>query len=85
MLFFPPSVLACRPPALGLLVCRVCAPANDRPTDRLQVLEVMEFMSDATTIPILLDADTGYGNFNNARILVKKLEQRGTLRRDEAR
>jgi len=42
-----------------------------------QVLEVMEFMSDNTSIPILLDADTGYGNFNNARILVKKLEQRG--------
>jgi len=42
-----------------------------------QVLEVCEFMSDNTTIPILLDADTGYGNFNNARMLVKKLEQRG--------
>lgn len=34
-------------------------------------------MSDATDIPILLDADTGYGNFNNARRLVSKLEQRG--------
>ena len=33
-------------------------------------------MSDATTIPILLDADTGYGNFNNVRRLVRKLEQR---------
>jgi phosphoenolpyruvate phosphomutase len=42
-----------------------------------QVLDVVEYMSDATTIPILLDADTGYGNFNNARRLVKKLEQRG--------
>ena len=42
-----------------------------------QVLEVLEFMSDNTSIPILLDADTGYGNFNNARRLVKKLEQRG--------
>ncbi len=41
-----------------------------------QVLEVMDFMSDATTIPILLDADTGYGNFNNVRRLVRKLEQR---------
>src|SRR5689334_6528075 len=41
-----------------------------------QVLEVLEFMSDATTIPILLDGDTGYGNFNNMRRLVKKLEQR---------
>jgi phosphoenolpyruvate phosphomutase len=33
-------------------------------------------MSDATNIPILLDADTGYGNFNNVRRLVRKLEQR---------
>ena len=33
-------------------------------------------MSDATTIPILLDVDTGYGNFNNVRRLVRKLEQR---------
>lgn len=42
-----------------------------------QVVDQLEFMSDATDIPILLDADTGYGNFNNARRLVKKLEQRG--------
>ncbi len=40
-----------------------------------QVLDIVEFMSDATTIPIMLDADTGYGNFNNMRRLVKKLEQ----------
>ena len=42
-----------------------------------QVLEVLEFMSDATSIPIMLDGDTGYGNFNNVRRLVQKLEQRG--------
>jgi phosphoenolpyruvate phosphomutase len=41
-----------------------------------QILEVLEFMSDATSIPILVDADTGYGNFNNVRRLVRKLEQR---------
>lgn len=40
-----------------------------------QVVEVLEFMSDNTDIPILLDADTGYGNFNNARRLVRKLEK----------
>lgn len=39
-------------------------------------MEVLEFMSDRTKIPILLDGDTGYGNYNNARRLVKKLEQR---------
>lgn len=41
-----------------------------------QVLEVAEFMSDATSIPIMLDADTGFGNFNNVRRLVRKAEQR---------
>jgi phosphoenolpyruvate phosphomutase len=41
-----------------------------------QVLEVLEFMSDSTQIPILLDGDTGYGNFNNMRRLVRKLQQR---------
>ena len=41
-----------------------------------QVLEMLEFMADATAAPILLDGDTGYGNFNNVRRLVRKLEQR---------
>src|SRR5688500_18813919 len=41
-----------------------------------QVLEVLEFMADASELPILLDGDTGYGNFNNVRRLVRKLEQR---------
>lgn len=42
-----------------------------------QVLEMLEFMADASSLPILLDGDTGYGNFNNVRRLVRKLEQRG--------
>ena len=41
-----------------------------------QVVGILEFMSDATNIPILLDGDTGYGDFNNMRRLVRKLEQR---------
>lgn len=41
-----------------------------------QVLEVLEFMADATSLPILVDGDTGHGNFNNFRRLVRKLEQR---------
>lgn len=42
-----------------------------------QIVDMLEFMSDISQIPILLDGDTGYGNFNNMRRLVKKLEQRG--------
>lgn len=41
------------------------------------MLDVLEFMNDACDVPILVDADTGYGNFNNARRLVRKLEERG--------
>lgn len=41
-----------------------------------QIIDMLEFMSDITSIPILLDGDTGYGNFNNMRRLVMKLEQR---------
>lgn len=31
-------------------------------------------MADKTHIPILMDGDTGFGNYNNARRLVRKLE-----------
>jgi phosphoenolpyruvate phosphomutase len=42
-----------------------------------QILEVVEFMADASSLPILLDGDTGYGDFNITRRLVRKFEQRG--------
>ena len=42
-----------------------------------QIVDMLEFMADATRLPILLDGDTGYGDFNSVRRLVHKLEQRG--------
>lgn len=42
-----------------------------------QVVDVVERMADATTIPILVDGDSGFGNFNNARLAALKLFQRG--------
>jgi phosphoenolpyruvate phosphomutase len=44
---------------------------------RSQVLQKAECMSDATEIPILVDADTGYGDFNNFRRFAANLKQRG--------
>ncbi len=41
-----------------------------------QVLAQLEFMADATPLPILVDGDTGYGNFNNVRLFVRKLCER---------
>ncbi len=42
-----------------------------------QAMEVAESMSDAARIPVLMDCDSGYGNFNNFRRVVRKLESRG--------
>ena len=61
----------------GLCISAALGVRDNNEASWTQVLDVVEFMSDATTIPILLDADTGYGNFNNVRRLVRKLEQRG--------
>ncbi|TNJ66562.1 phosphoenolpyruvate mutase [Paenibacillus hemerocallicola] len=62
--------------ASGLTISASMGVRDNNEASWTQVLDVLEFMSDATSIPILLDGDTGYGNFNNARRLVKKLEQR---------
>jgi phosphoenolpyruvate phosphomutase len=62
--------------ASGLSISASLGVRDNNEASWTQVLDVLEFMSDATSIPILLDGDTGYGNFNNARRLVKKLEQR---------
>ncbi|MBP9679770.1 MAG: phosphoenolpyruvate mutase [Bacteriovorax sp.] len=61
----------------GLSISAALGVRDNNEASWTQVLEVVEFMSDATRIPILLDGDTGYGNFNNMRRLVTKLEQRG--------
>ena len=63
--------------ASGLSVSAALGVRDSNEASWTQVLEVLEFMSDATSVPILMDGDTGYGNFNNVRRLVKKLCQRG--------
>lgn len=60
----------------GLSISAALGVRDNNEASWTQVLDVLEFMSDATSVPILLDGDTGYGNFNNMRRLVKKLEQR---------
>lgn len=63
--------------ASGLSISAAMGVRDNNEASWTQVLEVCEFMSDASSVPILLDGDTGYGNFNNMRRLVRKLEQRG--------
>jgi len=62
--------------ASGLCISASMGVRDNNEASWTQVLDVLEFMSDATKIPIMVDADTGYGNFNNVRRLVKKLGQR---------
>ena len=62
--------------ASGLSISASLGVRDNNEASWTQVIDVLEFMSDATSIPILLDGDTGYGNFNNVRRLIKKLEQR---------
>lgn len=61
----------------GLTISAALGVRDSNEASWTQVLDVLEFMNDAVDIPILLDGDTGYGNFNNFRRLIKKLEQRG--------
>ena len=42
-----------------------------------QVADAVERMADAIPAPILVDGDSGFGNFNNARLVAQKLWQRG--------
>ena len=63
--------------ASGLAISASLGVRDSNEASWTQVLDVAEFMSDATTVPIMLDGDTGYGNFNNVRRLIRKLEQRG--------
>ena len=60
----------------GLSISAAMGVRDNNEASWTQVLEVLEFMADNTSVPILLDGDTGYGNFNNMRRLVTKLEQR---------
>lgn len=62
--------------ASGLAISTQYGVRDSNEASWTQIVDMLEFMSDITNIPILMDGDTGYGNFNNMRRLVKKLEQR---------
>jgi phosphoenolpyruvate phosphomutase len=63
--------------ASGLTISASLGLRDSNEASWTQVLDVLEFMSDATDLPILIDGDSGYGNFNNVRRLVGKLCARG--------
>jgi phosphoenolpyruvate phosphomutase len=63
--------------ASGLSISASLGVRDNNEASWTQVTDVTQYMADATSLPILLDGDTGFGNFNNARILVRRLEKIG--------
>ncbi len=59
----------------GLSISAALGVRDNNEASWTEVLDVVDFIGEATSIPLLLDGDTGYGNFNNVRRLVKKLGQ----------
>ena len=59
--------------ASGLTISASLGLRDSNEASWTQVLDILEYMADATSLPILVDGDTGYGNFNNVRRLVRKL------------
>ncbi len=63
--------------ASGLTISASLGLRDSNEASWTQVMEVLEYMADATALPILVDGDTGHGNFNNVRRFVRKLCERG--------
>lgn len=63
--------------ASGLTMSAALGLRDSNEASWTQVLDVLEYMADATRLPILVDGDTGHGNFNNVRRFVRKLCERG--------
>ena len=61
----------------GLALSALSGVRDNNELSWTQVVDAVELITDATTIPLLLDADTGYGDFNTVRRLVRKLDSRG--------
>jgi phosphoenolpyruvate phosphomutase len=63
--------------ASGLTMSAAAGVRDNNELSWSQVVDQVAFMAEAASIPVLLDGDTGYGNFNSMRRLVRKLEQVG--------
>ena len=62
--------------ASGLTISASLGLRDSNEASWTQVLDIVEYMADATTLPILVDGDSGHGNFNNVRRFVRKLCER---------
>lgn len=59
--------------ASGLTISASLGVRDSNELSWTQVIDILEYMNDAVKIPIMVDGDTGHGNFNNVRRFIKKL------------
>ena len=63
--------------ASGLAISSLMGLRDSNEASWSQVLTIVEWITDATDRPVLVDGDTGHGNFNNARRYALKLARCG--------
>jgi phosphoenolpyruvate phosphomutase len=63
--------------ASGLAISAQLGMRDSNEASWSQLVDIVDCMTEAANIPVLVDADTGFGNFNNARHVARKLEKRG--------
>jgi phosphoenolpyruvate phosphomutase len=63
--------------ASGLSISASCGARDRNEISWTEVLDIVERMVNVVDIPILLDGDSGFGDFNNVRCLIKRAERRG--------
>lgn len=63
--------------ASGFSISASCGMRDCNEMSWSQLLEIISYMTDSVQIPILIDADTGFGNYNNFRKFSKSAEKIG--------
>lgn len=63
--------------ASGLAISTLMGLRDCNEVSSTQILTIVEWITDATSKPLLVDGDSGHGNFNNARLFARKLRDRG--------
>jgi phosphoenolpyruvate phosphomutase len=61
----------------GLAVSTVLGLRDCNEASSTQLLAAVEAIADSTSLPILVDGDSGFGDFNNVRLVVRKMSARG--------
>lgn len=63
--------------ASGLSISSALGMRDANELSMAEILWTLEFIVNAVDVPVLVDGDGGFGNFNNARLLVRRLERLG--------